>query len=90
MNTSKQINLMVALVFIAVLATGAYTMWEPSRASDAKADDLRKTVDRGAFLFSQNCATCHGDSGEGGAAANRLKLALPLSNRRWPDARSTT
>jgi mono/diheme cytochrome c family protein/plastocyanin len=79
MNTAKQINLMVALVFIAVLATGAYTMWDPSRASDAKADDLRKTVDRGAFLFSQNCATCHGDRGEGGAAANRLKLALPLN-----------
>jgi plastocyanin len=35
-------------------------------------------VDRGAFLFSQNCRTCHGDSGEGGQKANRLALAPAL------------
>ena len=80
MNTSKQINIMVALVFIAVLATGAYTMWDPSRASDARTDELHKTVERGAFLFSQNCIVCHGDSAEGGSAANRLAVA-PALNR---------
>jgi mono/diheme cytochrome c family protein/plastocyanin len=79
MNTSKQINIMVALVFIAVLATGAYTMWDPSRESDARKDELQKTVVRGAFLFSQNCIACHGDAGEGGSAANRLKVAPPLN-----------
>ncbi len=80
MNTSKQINIMVALVFISVLATGAYTMWDPSRTSDARKDELHKTVQRGAFLFSQNCIVCHGDSGEGGSASNRLKIA-PAINR---------
>lgn len=79
MNTSKQINIMVALVFIAVLATGAYTMWDPSRASDARKDELNKTVERGAFLFSQNCIVCHGNKGEGGSASNRLKVAPPLN-----------
>ncbi len=79
MNTSKQINIMVALVFIAVLATGAYTMWDPSRASDARKDELQKTVQRGAFLFSQNCIACHGNKGEGGSASNRLKAAPPLN-----------
>jgi mono/diheme cytochrome c family protein/plastocyanin len=79
MNTSKQINIMVALVFIAVLATGAYTMWDPGRESDARKDELQKTVVRGAFLFSQNCIVCHGDAGEGGSAANRLKVAPPLN-----------
>ena len=80
MNTSKQINIMVALVFIAVLATGAYTMWDPDRASDARKEDLTRTVERGAFLFSQNCVVCHGNKAEGGAAANRLKQA-PALNR---------
>lgn len=81
MNTSKQINIMVALVFIAVLATGAYTMWDPSRASDARKDELNKTVERGAFLFSQNCIVCHGNKGEGGSASNRLKQAPPLNRK---------
>ncbi len=79
MNTSKQINIMVALVFISVLATGAYTMWDPSRAAEERKSELGKVVERGAFLFSQNCATCHGNKGEGGSAANRLKLAPPLN-----------
>ena len=79
MNTSKQINIMVALVFISVLATGAYTMWDPERASDAKTAQLERTVERGAFLFSQNCASCHGNKAEGGQAANRLKAAPPLN-----------
>ena len=79
MNTSKQITVMVVLVFIAVLATGAYTLWDPSRATDARATQLQKTVDRGAFTFSQNCRVCHGDAGEGGAASNRLAQAPPLN-----------
>jgi len=79
MNTSKQINIMVALVFAAVLAAGAYTLWDPHRASEARDRQLEKTVDRGAYLFSQNCIVCHGDSGEGGSASNRLKLAPPLN-----------
>ncbi len=79
MNTQKQIIVMVVLVFIAVLATGAYTLWDPSRASDARATQLNKTVDRGAFTFSQNCRVCHGDAGEGGAKSNRLTQAPPLN-----------
>jgi mono/diheme cytochrome c family protein/plastocyanin len=79
MNTSKQINIMVMLVFAAVIAAGAYTIWDPHRATDAKTEQLTKTTDRGAYLFAQNCRTCHGDSGEGGAKGNRLALAPPLN-----------
>lgn len=79
MNTSKQINIIVALVFAAVLATGIYTFWDPSRASDAKDTQKEKTIEYGAYLFAQNCIVCHGNKGEGGAAANRLKLAPPLN-----------
>jgi plastocyanin len=80
MNTNKQIIIMVALVFISVLATGAYTMWDPERADEAKGTQVEKTVTYGAYLFSQNCRTCHGNKGEGGSASNRLKLA-PALNR---------
>lgn len=87
MNTAKQINIMVALVFIAVITAGAYTMWDPTRASDAQAEQTAKTVDRGAYLFAQNCRVCHGDSGEGGLKSNRL-TAAPALNR--PDLQGKT
>ncbi len=79
MNTSKQINIMVALVFAAVIATGAYSLWDPHRAGDAKQTQRQKTLDRGAYLFAQNCRLCHGDKGQGGGADNRLALAPPLN-----------
>ncbi len=90
MNTSKQINIMVLLVFASVIATAAYTLWDPSRASEAKDTQLERTVDRGAYLFSQNCRACHGDKGEGGQAASRLPQALQvnrfdLQGRQKPD-----
>jgi mono/diheme cytochrome c family protein len=80
MNTSKQINIIILLVFISVFATGAYTLWDPDRADSAKEKQEEAAIERGAWLFSQNCRTCHGDSGEGGAASNRLRAA-PALNR---------
>ena len=80
MNTSRQINIIVLLVFAALITAGAYTLWDPHRATEAKDRQLEKTVDRGAYLFSQNCIVCHGDSGEGGVKSNRLKQA-PALNR---------
>ncbi len=80
MNTSKQINIIILLVFAAVLATGIYTWWDPERSNAAKDKQLEATIERGAWLFSQNCVVCHGDAGEGGAASNRLRAA-PALNR---------
>jgi mono/diheme cytochrome c family protein/plastocyanin len=80
MNTSKQISIMVLLVFASVIATGAYFVWDPHRASEAKTRQTDKTVEYGAYLFAQNCITCHGNKAEGGAASNRLKAA-PALNR---------
>lgn len=84
MNTSKQINIMVALVFVALLLTGVYSLWDPNRAEDARAVQLDHTLERAAYLYAQNCRVCHGDAGEGGAAANRLRQAPPLNR---PDLR---
>ena len=78
MNTSRQINIIVLLVFAALITAGAYTLWDPHRASEANDRQLTKTIDRGAYLFSQNCIVCHGDSGEGGVKSNRLKQAPAL------------
>ena len=80
MNTSKQVNVMVLLVFLAVIITGLYTLWDPDRAEEAQDEQLEGTIRRGAYLFSANCRTCHGDAGEGGAASNRLRAA-PALNR---------
>jgi mono/diheme cytochrome c family protein/plastocyanin len=80
MNTSKQVNVMVLLVFLAVFITAGYTLWDPTRAEDAQDEQLEGTVRRGAYLFSANCRFCHGDAGEGGSASNRLRAA-PALNR---------
>jgi len=79
MNTNKQINVMILLVFLAVILTGAYWLIDPDRAKSARDIQLEHTVDRGAYLFSQNCRVCHGNTGEGGAASNRLRAAPPLN-----------
>ncbi len=79
MNTSKQIMIIVSLLFLSLIATGAYTMWDPNRAEEAKERQIETAVWRGAFLFSQNCIACHGDAGEGGQRSNRLREAPPLN-----------
>lgn len=78
-NTRKQIGLILFLLAVSFITIGAYTLWDPIRADDAKAVQDEKTVKRGAELFAQNCRQCHGDSGEGGNLAKRNPLALPLN-----------
>lgn len=78
MNTNKQINIMILLVFGAIILTGAYWIIDPDRATSARQTQQESTVERGAWLFSQNCRVCHGNVGEGGAASNRLRSAPPL------------
>lgn len=65
MNTSKQVNVMIGLLFVAFLAFGAYIANENHRAEAAREtqDDLK--AHRGATLFVNNCRTCHGLEGKG-------------------------
>ena len=70
---------MILLVFLSVFATGAYTIWDPDRGDNAEVAQHERVLERGAFLFAQNCRACHGDAGEGGAASNRLRAAPPLN-----------
>ena len=41
-----------------------------------------ETVDRGAAVYSQNCASCHGATGEGDGEAGR-NLSPPPANLAW-------
>lgn len=78
MNTSKQVNAMIGLLFVSFLAFGAYIANENNRAEAARVaqDDLK--AHRGATLYVNNCRTCHGMEGKGteaGAIAPALDRA---------------
>jgi mono/diheme cytochrome c family protein len=42
----------------------------------------RETVDHGAAVYDQSCASCHGATGEGDGEAGR-NLSPPPANRAW-------
>ncbi|MEX2375533.1 MAG: c-type cytochrome, partial [Dehalococcoidia bacterium] len=66
MNTSKQINVMIGLLFLAFVGFSAYMVTEPQRQANAREAQLETSVNRGASLFVNNCRTCHGMVGLGG------------------------
>ena len=65
MNTSKQINVMIGLLFVAFLSFSIYALNEGNRLADASEAELELQVRRGAKLFVTNCRSCHGLEGEG-------------------------
>ncbi|MCH7484651.1 MAG: cytochrome c, partial [Chloroflexi bacterium] len=78
MNTGKQINAMVIVLFFTVIAIGAYTIWDPFRSDSAADEQIEMAAERGATTFALNCRLCHGDRGEGGALGGRLPQAPAL------------
>ena len=77
MNTSKQINAMVILLALLLVAVGAYTIYDPFRA-DAETERTRAFLaQRASITFAQSCRECHGNQGEG-----RIGPALNPANRR--------
>jgi mono/diheme cytochrome c family protein len=77
MDTRKQINVIIVLIFASLIALGVYTIWDPLRAEEAEETQLEKSARLGAFVYAQYCRICHGDVGEGGALAGRVAEALP-------------
>ena len=82
MNTSKQVNAMVVILFLTLLVTGAYTVWDPFRSDDAAEAQLEQAANRGAETFALNCRLCHGDRGQGGVDGGRLPAAAKLDKSR--------
>ena len=72
MNTSKQVNVMIGLLFVTVIIFAANVLNEPNRAEQAREHQTELFVERGAVLFVNNCRSCHGLEGlgveEGGIA----------------------
>jgi len=88
MNTSKQVNAMIGLLFVFLVGTLLYWLWDAgfsiagldvsSRADDAEERQIVTNAERGGVVFSLNCRSCHGISGR--AVQESLMLpGLPLN-----------
>lgn len=88
MNTSKQVNAMIGLLFVFLVGTLLYWMWDvgfsiagldvSSRADDAEERQIVKNAERGAAVFAPNCRPCHGISGRG-VQESLMLPGLPLN-----------
>lgn len=78
MNTSKQVNVMVGFLFILVVGTLLYFLWDSARAEDAEERQLRVNAERGGELYALNCRACHGLTGKG-ALENPNLPGIPLN-----------
>ena len=65
MNTSKQVNVMIGLLFVFLVATLLYWLWDSVRAEDAEERQIVKNAEVGGDLYSLNCRSCHGSNGLG-------------------------
>lgn len=66
MNTSKQVNVMIGLLFVFLIGTLLYFLWETARAGEAQERQQVENAERGGALFANNCRACHGIKGGGG------------------------
>jgi len=65
MNTSKQVNAMIGLLFLVALFFAANVLNEPNRQEAAVENQTEVFSERGAEIFVQNCRGCHGLEGLG-------------------------
>ena len=85
MNTTKQVNVMVGLLFMAILVFGTYIATEGAREASARAEQDELLARRGADLFVANCRSCHGLDGlgqdEGGVGPKLNTVAFLVLGR---------
>lgn len=86
MNTAKQVNMIIGLLFVGLVGTLFYYMFDSGisiagvnfgdrEAAAAERQELTN-VERGAFLFARYCRSCHGLTGEGAAERAGLPGAV--------------
>ncbi len=87
MNTSKQVNVMIGLLFLLVITFGIYFVWDQNvRAERAEEQQAEENAIRGGKLFALNCRICHGDQGLGSQENPNLPgAALNLESYRTID-----
>src|SRR3990172_7589384 len=78
MNTSKQVNVMIGLMFVFLVGTLLYFVWDTVRAEDAQERQIVVNAERGGRLFSLNCRSCHGINGLGPLENSNLP-GIPLN-----------
>ena len=69
MNTSKQVNVMIGLLFASFVILVGYLFNESNRQVVETEEITHRNAERGARLFVQNCRTCHDLEGTGGIGA---------------------
>ena len=84
-RSERQAATVVLMLIAGVLLILVYLL--TNNTDRAKADDRvrEEQVARGQQLFAANCATCHGNRGQGGVG---LKLDIP-ANRPTTEAQAT-
>jgi plastocyanin/mono/diheme cytochrome c family protein len=65
MNTSKQVNVMIGLMFVTLIGVLLYFIWDDVRAEDATEKQTVENAERGGRIYSLNCRRCHGLNGLG-------------------------
>jgi mono/diheme cytochrome c family protein len=73
----RKIELLAGMLATVLIATGllVYTFQEPERLVTAQAAQVQSDLDSAMSLYAENCAVCHGLSGEGLGAAPPLNSA---------------
>ena len=88
MNTTKQVNVMIGLLFMSFLVFGAYIATEPPREAAARNTQQELFAKRGAEIYVANCRTCHGQHGlgpeEGGIAPALNNVAFLVLDEHNP------
>jgi len=90
MNTGKQVNAMIGLLFVFLVGTLLYWLWDAGfsiaglnvspRGDDAQERQIVKNAERGGEVFALNCPACHGMEGLG-AQESLMLPGLPLNTQ---------
>ena len=75
----KRILAALALALVLAVAVPLYRALEPGHQEEVSGTVAEKTVDRGALVYIESCASCHGTYGEGspdGPAVRGTQLTL--------------
>jgi mono/diheme cytochrome c family protein len=96
LNTAKQINIMIGLLFVGLLGTLFYFLFDngfnafgidfEGREKAAQVRQEQVNVERGGALYALNCRACHGLTGQGPAERAGLPGApLNIDSNRPPE-----
>lgn len=81
-NYTTLVAIAFCLTLAIIIAFQIYIIREPARIQADVQHELHSTVKAGEYLFGENCAACHGVSGEGavGPALNSRQLLAMASD----------